>query len=146
MMSLALTNGSRVVSLPGNESTIRGYSGTKLLIVDEAAQVSDSLYKSVRPMLAVSGGRLLALSTPFGSSGWWYEAWHDQRQPWERFRITAEQCPRISPAFLAEEQRTMGEWWFRQEYMCEFMSDEFAFFDPAQLATLISPNEDPWPC
>jgi hypothetical protein len=144
-MSLALANGSRVVSLPGNESTIRGYSGTKLLIVDEAAQVTDSLYKSVRPMLAVSGGRLLALSTPFGSSGWWYDAWHDARQPWERYLITAHECPRISPAFLADEERTMGEWWFRQEYLCEFMSDEFALFDPNDLAQLVT-EEQPWPC
>jgi helicase-like protein len=41
--------GSRIVSLPGTEETVRGYSGVKLLVVDEAAQVDDALYYSVRP-------------------------------------------------------------------------------------------------
>jgi hypothetical protein len=65
-LTLELVNGSRIVSLPENESGIRGFSGVNLLVIDEAARVDDSLYRSVRPMLAVSGGRLVALSTPFG--------------------------------------------------------------------------------
>ena len=64
-LTLTLENGSRVVSLPGKEGTVRGYSGVRLLIIDEAARVPNDLYVSVRPMLAVSGGRLLALSTPW---------------------------------------------------------------------------------
>jgi|RhiMetdeSRZDD1v2_1073273.scaffolds.fasta_scaffold153455_4 terminase large subunit-like protein len=63
-LRLEFGNGSRIISLPGTESTVRGYSGVRLLVIDEAARVSDDLYYSVRPMLAVSQGRLLALSTP----------------------------------------------------------------------------------
>ena len=29
---------------------------------------------------------------------------------------------RIAPAFLEEERRQMGDWWFRQEYLCEFVA------------------------
>ena len=74
-LTLTLRNGSRIVSLPGQEHTVRGYSAVRLLVVDEAARVPDDLYASVRPMLAVSAGKLVALSTPFGTRGWWYEAW-----------------------------------------------------------------------
>src|SRR5262249_15643551 len=74
-LKLELTNGSRVVSLPGTEGTVRGFSGVALLVIDEASRVSDALYCAVRPMLAVSKGRLVALSTPFGQRGWFYEAW-----------------------------------------------------------------------
>jgi hypothetical protein len=126
-LTLELGNGSRIVSLPGKESTVRGFSGVTLLVVDEAARVPDELYYSVRPMLAVSNGRLVALSTPFGTRGWWYEAWRSS-EPWERYTITAEQCPRISPEFLAEERRTLGEWWFRQEYLCEFLDAQTQAF------------------
>ncbi len=126
-LTLELGNGSRIVSLPGKESTIRGFSGVNLLVVDEAARVPDDLYYSVRPMLAVSGGRLIALSTPFGTRGWWYEAWRSD-EDWERYTITAEQCPRISPAFLAEEKRALGEWWYKQEYFCEFLDAETQAF------------------
>ena len=119
-LSLRLANGSRILSLPGKEETVRGYSAVALLCIDEASRVPDALYMSVRPMLAVSGGRLVALSTPFGTRGWWYEAWRSD-EPWERFEVPAEQCPRIAPDFLEEERRTMGEFWYRQEYGCEFL-------------------------
>src|SRR5262249_58061446 len=72
-----LANGSRIVSLPGTERTVRGYSKADLIIIDEAARVEDSLLVATRPMMAVSegGGRLIALSTPAGKRGWFYEAW-----------------------------------------------------------------------
>jgi hypothetical protein len=126
-LRLELENGSRVISLPATEATIRGFAAVDLILIDEAARVPDPLYASVRPMLAVSNGRLIALSTPFGSRGWWYEAWRSQ-DDWYRVEIPATACPRISPAFLAEERRTLGEWWFTQEYLCQFMDAESQAF------------------
>src|SRR5262249_5097813 len=102
-LRLELANGSRVVSLPGDEATIRGFSGVALLVIDEAARVSDGLYLAVRPMLAVSRGRLVALSTPFGKRGWFHDEWHGNNN-WNRVRATADQCPRISADFLEEER------------------------------------------
>src|SRR6516165_5072360 len=74
-LQLELANGSRVLSLPGTEGTVRGFSKVSLLVIDEAARVSDPLYFAVRPMLAVSRGRLVALSTPFGQRGWFHAEW-----------------------------------------------------------------------
>jgi Terminase large subunit, T4likevirus-type, N-terminal len=116
---LQLANGSRILSLPGTEKTVRCYSGVALLIIDEAARVDDALYRAVRPMLAVSKGRLIALSTPFGKRGWFHDAWHSN-EPWQRLRITADECPRITREFLAEERRALGDRWYRQEYLCSF--------------------------
>jgi hypothetical protein len=104
---MELANGSRIVSLPGDEQTIRGYSGVALLAIDEAARVPDDLYRAVRPMLAVSGGRLVCLSTPYGKRGWFFETWKGG-SGWQRARITADQCPRITPEVLAEEERAIG--------------------------------------
>ncbi len=118
-LTLELSNGSRVVSLPTNEGGIRSYSGVRLLVVDEAARVPDDFYRSVRPMLAVSQGRLICMSTPFGKRGFFYEEWISKRK-WERIRITAHQCPRITAEFLAEEKEAIGDRWFRQEYECSF--------------------------
>lgn len=121
-LSLALENGSRIVSLPGTEGTIRGFSGAALIVEDEAARVDDALYYAVRPMLAVSGGRLILMSTPFGKRGHFFEAWQDGGAEWDRIEIPATRCGRIAPAFLEEERRGMGDWWFRQEYLCEFVA------------------------
>ena len=106
-LTLTLENASRIVSLPGGKGhTVRGYSSVRLLVVDEASRVPDELYASLRPMLAVSGGRLIALSTPFGTRGWWYEAWKSA-EPWERYHVTAAECPRILPEFLG---RSAARW------------------------------------
>jgi len=118
-LSLTLTNGSRIVSLPGKEATIRGFSDVDLLAIDEAARVDEDLYTAVRPMLAVSGGRLVALSTPYGQRGWFYQAWQSS-EPWHRTLVTAHDCPRISADFLAEERRTISPLVFASEYECRF--------------------------
>jgi hypothetical protein len=144
-LTLTLENGSRIVSLPGQEANVRGYSGVKLLIVDEASRVPNDLYASARPMLAVSGGRLLALSTPFGTRGWWYEAWvSGTREPWERYEVPATQVPRISPEFLAEERRTLGEWWFEQEYMCRFLDAETQAFRREDIDRAFEEEVEAW--
>jgi hypothetical protein len=142
-LRLELANGSRIVSLPGKEETVRGFSGVRLLAVDEAARVPDELYYSVRPMLAVSGGRLVALSTPFGTRGWWYEAWESEER-WERFKIPARDCPRISAEFLDEERRSMGEWWFAQEYDCEFLDAETQPFGREDVERAFSEEVEAW--
>jgi hypothetical protein len=126
-LRLELANGSRIVSLPGDEGTIRGYSGVAVLIIDEAARVEDALYCAVRPMLAVSRGRLVALSTPFGKRGWFYEEWCGAGA-WERIQVPAHDCPRILPDFLAEERQALGERWYRQEYECSFEETVGAVF------------------
>src|SRR6516164_5676820 len=73
-LRLELTNGSRTVALPGeSDATIRGYANVRLLVIDEAARVPDDLYRATRPMLAVGGGRLVALSTPYGKQGWFWD-------------------------------------------------------------------------
>lgn len=123
-LTLTLENGSRVVSLPGSEATIRSYSAVRLLIVDEASRVEDETISAVRPMLAVSGGQLIALSTPAGRRGWWYDAWENGGNIWQRVRVTAAECPRISAAFLAEEKASMGDYFYRQEYCCEFAESD----------------------
>ena len=121
---MTLDNGSRIVSLPGKEGTVRGYSGAALIIIDEASKVPDELYLAIRPMLAVSGGSLILLSTPFGKRGFFFREWMEGGKIWERVRITADSCPRIAKEFLEEERRALPENWFVQEYYCEFVEME----------------------
>lgn len=143
LLRLELENGSRVLSLPASEKTVRGFPAVDLLLIDEASRVLDDLYATVRPMLAVSNGRLVALSTPYGKRGWWSNAWHSI-DPWKRVKITADQCPRISPAFLAEERRELGEWWFQQEYFAEFMDAETQVFTSAEIEAAFAVGYETW--
>jgi Terminase large subunit, T4likevirus-type, N-terminal len=141
-LTMELANGSRIISLPGDEETIRGYSGVRLLVVDEASRVPDALYYAIRPMLAVSGGRLVVMSTPFAKRGWFYEEWHSAAQ-WARVKITAAQCPRITAEFLAEERTALGPRWYRQEYECSFEDAIDSVFSTEDIEAAVSPMVRP---
>ena len=134
-LGMRLANGSRIEALPGSERTIRGFSGASLLILDEASRVDDGLYYAVRPMLAVSGGSLMMLTTPYGRRGVFYEEWIGDGV-WERYEVHASQCPRISEAFLEEERRALPRRVFDQEYRCEFVEtdDQVFFYEDVEAA------------
>jgi len=144
-LQLELENGSRLVALPGQEGTIRSYSGVSLLLIDEAARVKTESYMSVRPMLATSRGRMIALSTPFGTRGWWYDAYRDRaRNGWEYYEVTAEQCPHIPREFLAQERKDMGAWWYDQEYACVFRDAQDAVFTQRDIDAMFAEDYEPW--
>jgi len=142
-MRLELDNGSRVVSLPGTEGSIRGFSAVKLLVIDEASLVENDLYYAVRPMLAVGAGRLVAMSTPHGKRGWWHHEWTEGGPTWQRVEVPATDCPRIGAAFLAEEEKALGPRWFRQEYLCQFSENSEQIFAYDTLMRAVTPDVTP---
>jgi phage FluMu gp28-like protein len=141
--SLQFPNGSRIVGLPGTESTIRGFSSVSLLLIDEAARVTDAMYKALRPMLAVGGGDLWMMSTPFGRRGFFYETWMHGGAHWKRVRVQATECPRIPASFLEFERADMGTT-FEQEYMCEFVDCSSGAFDRDLVEAALDEEEEAW--
>jgi hypothetical protein len=138
-LQLHLANGSRLVGLPDSEAKIRGFSDVKLLIYEEASRVPDALFHTCTPMLAVSHGRMIALSTAFGRLGWYFDAW-DHDQSWHKENVTADKCPRISAEFLAAEKKKMPERWWLQEYHNVFLDPEDSVFRHEDIEALVDPN------
>lgn len=118
--SLLLPNRSRLVCLPGVPDTVRGFSSVSLLLIDEAALVTNQLYQALNPTLAVSRGSLFLMSTPGPQTGFFYETWHSSSPEWERHHAPAQLCPRIPPDFLASQRLALGDLAFRREYECDF--------------------------
>ena len=127
-LELVLRSGARVSGLPGRQDGVRGASAPRLVILDEAAKIPDEVYLAARPMLAAGAGELVMVSTPFGEQGFFWKAWTAGGAEWTRVSVKATECERIRPEFLAEERRAMGEDWFRQEYLCEFVGAADAAF------------------
>ena len=141
-LSLTVRGGGRILSLPGSEATIRGFSGATLIVEDEASRVDDALYFSIRPMLAVKGGRLILMSTPFGKRGHFWNEW-STGTTWQRVEVPATAVPRISKAFLDEERSSMGAWWFEQEYGCQFKESTDSVFSHAAVMGALSDDVKP---
>ena len=127
-ISLEYPNGGRIVGLPGKEATVRGFSAVGLLLIDEAARVSEELYEAARPMMAVGDGDLWLMSTPNGKRGFFWEAWANGGAEWTKVKAPATECARISKKFLDEERQRMADRVFRREYLCEFGESEDSVF------------------
>jgi Terminase large subunit, T4likevirus-type, N-terminal len=138
---MQLANGSRIISLPGSEKTVRGYSGVTLVVMDEASRVPDELLAAVRPMLATTAGRFIALTTPAGKRGWFYEAWQNG-DGWERISVKGADCPRISKEFLAEELQALGPMRFSEEYECAFIDDHTSAFNTSLIERALTNDFD----
>jgi hypothetical protein len=139
-------HGGRIISLPSSETTIRGFSHVDLLVLDEASRIPDALTSAVRPMLATSGGELVCLSTPNGRQGFFYEAWENGGDLWERTMVTADRCGRIDPTFLQEERETLGEMTYQQEYQCRFVDTEEQCFPTSIIDAAFSMELQPLWC
>jgi hypothetical protein len=138
-------NGSRIVGLSEVPDHVRGYSAPALILVDEASFFKgDEILASLMPMLATRpDGAIWLMSTPKQQTGFFYNLWHQEGGPWHRIRVTASEIPdRISPAFLAEEQRR-DPLMYRREYCCEFLADDAALFSREALTALLSDEVEP---
>lgn len=142
-LGLEFHSGSRIICLPGTEATVRSFSGVALLVIDEAARVRDDLYQAVRPMTAISQGRIILLSTPAGRRGFFYSAVTEHRADWHVITVPATACPRLSPLWLAAERARIGDFWYRQEYLCEFLDDQDAVFSSDAIARCVRPEVRP---
>jgi hypothetical protein len=55
----------------------------------------------------------------------------------------AYDCPRIPRQFLDEERAALGDWWFNQEYLCEFTDTIDSVFSYEHVMGAISADVQP---
>jgi hypothetical protein len=141
--SCELGNGSRIVSLPGDPDTVRCYSAPKLVITDEAAYVTDAMQAALAPMLAVSAGRQIDMSSPNGRRGYFFENW-THGEGIERIGIVGRECPRISPEFLEQQRKKLGPTLFAQEFEGEFTDADTSAFSSELIGLALVDDFEPF--
>mgnify|MGYP000107534608 CR=1 FL=1 len=117
-------NGSRLLVVPDNPDATRGFSGVTMLIVEEAAFVSDELMTAAEPYLSSRLGQLVKLSTANGKRGHFYRTMQDPVVT--RFLVKWTPGSRIVAGVVARFRSNNGDWKYRQEYECEFLDSEFS--------------------
>lgn len=138
--SVVLPSGARVVGLPCDHRSNRGFSDVGLLVVEEAAYIlDDEDYHAIGAFQTICTRpprERWMISTPYGKRGFFYDAWRavDGSQ---RVMVRAEDCPRISREWLDAERARLGARAFSQEYGCEFLDGGGAAVDASRLAGLV---------
>ena len=134
-----LKNGSIIYCLPTGLTGygIRGYT-IDVLIADEAAFIPEEVWTAVTPMLAITKGKIILLSTPHGKEGYYYRCFQDTN--FRSFHVSAEDCPRKNQDFLNREKSRMSEVQYAQEYLGEFIDELRQFFSTALIQKVMSDN------
>ena len=117
-------NGSRMIALPANPDTARGYSAN--VILDEFAfhQDSEAIWRAIYPTITnpLRGlKKLRIVSTPNGRQNKFYDLW-TKNEAYSRHRITiADAVAQGLPVNLDELRAGIdSEEAWQQEYLCEF--------------------------
>ena len=110
----------------GSITITPGYTGPQrpvdLLIIDDAARAD--LLDIVRAhWMLQPGGKVIALSTPAGRKGWFYEAHMDaEENGWDYREVTADLCHRFPLNHLDDARQDMTCAQFEAEYLCQFVA------------------------
>jgi phage FluMu gp28-like protein len=130
-------NGSRIIGLPANADTARGYTANVAL--DEFALHQDDLeiWRGVYPIITSGALRLWIFSTPRGLKNRFAKCWQNPRFNKHLVNIVqaVEQgldlgVDEVTGKPITVEDLRAGfgdEEGFRQEYMCEFLDEATAF-------------------
>jgi len=139
---IMLRNGSEIHCLPTGLSGygIRGYT-IDLLIADEAAFIPEEVWTAVTPMLAVTRGDIILLSTPFGKDNFFFRCFNDPN--FTSFHVSSEDCPRKNQAFLDQEKKRMTTLQYAQEYLGEFVDELLRFFSDDVINNSLLPQYAP---
>jgi len=134
MLTIVFDNGSRIIGLPANPDTARGYTAN--IGLDEFAihQNSREIFTALFPSLT-RGYSLTIASTPKGKQNKFYELWNNPR--YEKHLVTIEDAvaqgldlrgPDGEPCTVADLRAALGDdEAFEQEYMCRFLDEATAW-------------------
>ena len=144
---IKLKSGVEIYCLPVGKDGL----GVRFLTIgriykDECSRIPELVHEAVDPALLTTGGDEIDLSTPFGAIGTFHEIWINKDSVYDsftRFSVTSEKVMQERPicATWTQKQRdkalsklaqAKSRWSTRryaQEYLGEFVSDLFRWFD-----------------
>ena len=127
MLELTLPNGSRIIGLPANPDTARGFSGN--VVLDEFAfhRDADKIWTALFPTIS-RGYKLRVISTPNGKSGRFYALWSGENQ-FSKHEVDIYKAVADGLPFNIDELKAgidnEDDW--QQEYCCQFLDEASAF-------------------
>jgi len=120
-------NGSKIIGIPANPDTARGYTGNVYLDEFSVHKNSREMWAAVFPVVSRMGLRLIVTFTPKGKQNKAYEIWHNPmftRHRIDIYEAVHQGCPFII-ADLKDAIDDPDLW--AQEYELQFLDEATAF-------------------
>ncbi len=121
-LEVRFPNGSRIIGLPANPDTARGFSGN--VVLDEFAFHADSrkIWTALYPTIT-RGYMIRVISTPNGKTGKFYDLWSGKDSRWSKHETDIYQAKAEGLDLDIDELRagceSEDDW--QQEYCCQFI-------------------------
>ena len=128
MHKILFKNGTGILCYAAGDTGegLRGYT-IKKLMPDEGSRMTEEYFIAVLPMLSIIRGSMDIGSTPNGTK------WPDgtekfffkcsKDETFKKFYISADDCPRHDPEFLARQKERLPKLAYAQEYMALFTDE-----------------------
>lgn len=137
-----LTNGSKILSLPANPDTVRGFTGNVFL--DEFAfhRNGTKIFRAIMPTVTRGENRLRIVSTPAGDQGMFFQLWNEDNN-FSKHCVDIYQAIREGLKIDLEEIRRHipDPDTFAQEYQCKFLSDRESYFSLPLIYSCVDEEE-----
>jgi len=139
-LMIELPNGVRVIGLPANPTTARGFTGDVFL--DEFAMHRDDreIWAAVFPTVLRGGGELDIASTPKGRDNLFAEL--RENEMFTHSVVTLDEAIDAGLDIDAEQikQSMNDDELYRQEFCCEFLDESSAFLTYEQIKQIEDPS------
>jgi len=132
-LEIVLPAGVRIIGLPANPDTARGFTGDVLL--DEFAMHQDdrAIWASIFPSLLRGDGELDVASTPKGQSNVFYELRTNDRFARSTVTLPDAIAQGLDVDAAAIREAMGDDELYRQEFLCEFLDEATAFLTYEQI-------------
>jgi len=144
--SFELSNGSQIKASSSSSDAGRS-EALSLLIVDEAAHIDNmsEIWAAIYPTIS-TGGRCIALSTPFGVGNWFHKAYTDAEAQLNNFypvMIPWHAHPDRDDEWFEKETGNMSKRDVAQELLCSFNASGETVINAEEMAWLETTVKEP---
>jgi len=126
---ISFANGSRIMSLPANRSTGRGYAASDVYLDEFAFQdYAEDIYQSVSPTIS-HGGTMTVVSTANGRGNLYFRLWRGfEGGDWSKHLVPWQECPVYDDEWYQRERPRYTAQQWASEYECDFVESGAAVF------------------
>ena len=92
-----------------NPEALQGFHADELLfIIDEASGIDDAVFQVAQGALSTPSSRVIMASNPTRTTGFFYRAFHSQREHWKRFTLSCKASPFVSSEYIEQMEGEYG--------------------------------------
>lgn len=146
LLEIEFINGSTIFFRSSEQrEALRGYSVDGILIIDEAAYISDDILQLVLPWRNVANAPMLITSSPRIRNGFFYDYYQQGLLPntgiitidWNNYDVSEM----ISPSLLAQYRKVLTKNQFKSEFEGEFLDDDGLVFTNVNASAIAIPYD-----